>query len=239
MKYVKANSDLIIGFDFMVGDELVVPEVNSVKLYLSDNDGPITSYNPKDISTTNAQTHVDITFPASVNDKTLPTELRYLHLRYTVNGVSYEISDTYMVVARTQFPVTPKDIRDLLGVSISELPSDAIDIVASYQNLQVDMKSYDTEALFTSGAAGLLKLIEALKIRAALDVLPGLPLRALQKKQADNVSGSRFSKVDWEKLEADLRGRYMTIINEISPLETVAATVWAQQAFGTDPVTGA
>lgn len=240
MQYVQAGTDLLYTFTFMKGQEIVVPDSASVFLRLYGNDdNMIDPYDPKAVTTTGSQTKIDITLEAAVNGKTWDTEFRRLEISYKVGGSDFLAVFPYMIVDRAKFPLSPADVRQEMGLSETELEDDKVDFVEAYLSVQEDIPEVDTELLFETGDTKLRALLKAIKLKACLHILPSLPLRAVQKEQADNVTYSRFAKIDWEKLEKSLTEKYLKVISEVLPSVGVTGTTVFVTASGTDPITGA
>lgn len=235
-KYVTAGSASVHHVDFLVGGELVVP--TSASYTLTKNDGTALQTNSP-LTVTSTTTGVDITISSGNNTVSLPNEVRYLSVKFVYGGTTYTIDQYYLLRSNTRFPLSPDDVRAVLGLQSSELDDSNIDILRAYDLVQSDVEDVDLAAVLSGGTALLPTLIEAVKIKAAMVSTVGIEASMFQMEQADNTLYKRFASVDFNAIRGDLSGRYSQLLALLADEDTTAGAVTISQlAFGTDPVTG-
>ena len=238
MKYVKTSSEITLYYDFIVESELVIPDYDTIFYTLYDNqDSPIPGYdNIQPEGSPLEDTAISIVIGADGNTKTHDFEVRSLRVSFQYQGKPYEIEDTYQIVDRINFPITKASVRAIVGLSSTEWDDDSIDIIGSASDLQIET-GIDVNSIISQGGSNSRKLLQLIRLRTVLNILPSLELVALQSEQADNTVAKRFSKVDFEALRARILGEYEALLEEVT-----GGTTYPVVSFivftDTDPVTG-
>ena len=129
--------------------------------------------------------------------------------------------------------------HDQCGLSEDELTNDKIDLVKAYHDIQLEeqLEGVDVDTILEGGTSNVKNVIEAIKYRAALNIIPAIELLAIQSIQADNVNLRRFEKVDFQNMRDTLYGLYTIYISGIAEANDVSLT-YARTSVGTDAVTG-
>jgi len=240
VQYVLKDTDASFHLDFLLDGNLVVPDTSSVRLTLTEPDGTVlTGYNDISLSPTVGESFVVFETTALANSKSNDYELRQARVDYTVDTRPFTQFLNYRIVDRINLPVNPTDVRKVLGISDDEWPDSNVDIVDAYSKVQLEetLDGVDTEAILNGGTALVSYLIEAIKLKAAIDILPVLELVATQSQQADNVSFRRFEKVDFPYIRKNLMDRYSIAISQTVGQADITLTL-ATTGVGTDAVTG-
>lgn len=235
-KYVTAGSASLHHVDFMVGGELAVPA--SATYTLTKNDGTAIQTNAP-ITLPADATGVDISISGANNTPTLPNEVRYLTVKFVVNGITHTTEQYYLLRTNTKFPLSFDDVRAVIGLQASELDDSQIDIMRAYDLVQEDAEGVDLSAILSGGTALLPTLIEAVKLKAAMVSTTGIEASMFQMEQADNTLYKRFASIDFGSIRGDLSGRYAQLLAYLLGEDTATLAVSISQlAVGTDPVTG-
>ena len=240
MQYVKTDTDTSIYVEFLLDNQLVVPDAGSATATLTEADGtPLSGYDGVSLVPGAVDSFVVVDILAAANARLNDYELRLLTINYSVNSKPVVLNLSYLVVDRVSFPVSPKDVRLLIGVDEDELANESIDIISAYEDLKSEdeLDGFDLDTLLVGGTSSVRELVDAIKYKAALNILPTLELIAVQSLQADNVSFRRFEKVDFDKLRHTLNAEYGKKISRIVGDSSTNLT-YALVSTGTDAVTG-
>jgi len=240
MRYVAASKPYTQHIDFIVNGELVTP--TSATLTITRNDGSIVgSYDAATLTIPPSATSVDVTISGTDNGMTLPYEVRYIAVDFIYNGHVYYTTDVYQLRTQTNFPLDPQTIRNLLGVTESEIPDSAFDIIGSYQQVQADVPGVNLDLILEGGTALFPVLVNAVALRAAMDQGTTIQNNMFQMEQADNTLYRRFENIDFDELRNSLSARYYLLLRQLLGEDTstggVAPTLLSV-VTGADPVTG-
>lgn len=238
MLYIQTDTGHSFFFEFKFEEELIVPDTGSVTITLSKLDNvAITGYDAKAITPPVGESYAVLLIDSTVNDKTTDFEMRQLRVNFTYNSQPFEEYINYQIVDRVNIPVTTSEVRQVLGVDDSDIPDEYFDLINSFHNVDADLESLDLETEIQSGSSTVRDLLQSIKYKAALDVIPALQLAVNQSEQADNVVYKRFVDVDFEKLKIDINTKYSdSITKAIEGTSTSLTYMVATQ--DTDAVTG-
>ena len=233
MRYELAGNDVAVLVEFTLDGEFVTPDEDSVSYIVRNTVGTIV------VSTTALDptgSQIFITVPAIVNALASghKFENRYVIVSYTVGGVPRTLKYLYRIAAWANYTSTEDDVRSMLGVRRSELPDDEIGLYEAYLDVGKDVGE---EALDAALGSASRSANEAITAKAALNVLPGLPLRVAQAEGDGTLSFQRFAKADWFRLEEQIRSWYDQAVLTVTSSEgtTVVLDVVGTR---TDPITG-
>jgi hypothetical protein len=234
-----AGIAVIVPFDILVDGNFVSPDVGTVTYTLRDNTAlPVSGQTTVPVTTTVNQTSVTISITSSYNSKTLTTENRWVDLNFQVAGKAYTLTYAYTLVDYLPIRATEADVRALIGCSYSELPDSDIDLITAFYDLADQTTVASLTAALTGGGRTSMVANRSIAAKAAMLILPSLQLRVNLLEKSDGSSFSRFTKMDWEKLEASLSAISSEIIGVTSPSSSASA-VFLFTNLPTDPVTGA
>ena len=236
MKYVLTNSSSTLHIDFVVDGELVVPV--SPTITLTDNTGAaLSGFDGATISLGDpTDSFANISIVNTANVKTLVFEFRTAKIDFTFNSTPYTIYLKYGLADRLDIPVTPDEVRTVIGLSDDEWSDDQMDIQLAYISVDADLANSASD-IIDAGSTLLRSLIEAIKLRTVIDILPAIELMALQATAADNTSANRFSNIDFEALRANINARYAKALLVVDASDGEIPTM-AVLGLGTDALTG-
>ena len=236
MEYVLAGSASTLHIDFIVDGELVVPVTPTITL--SGNDGvAISGFNGLAITLGDpSDTFANVAITTAANTKTLVFEFRTALINFQYNSKNYSTRIKYGLATRLDIPVMEDEVRAIIGLTEEEWPNNQIDIQAAYLTVD-DAISASASNIIDGGTALLRDLIEAIKLRAIIDVLPAVELMANQSIQVDNTVASRFSKIDFAVLRKNIEDRYSSALLGIEASVGTVPDI-AILGEGDDPVTG-
>jgi len=192
-------------FPILVNGEYATPDAGTVTYSLRDNLGALISAQT-DVALSNVGTDAFVNIDASYNTKVLKTELRTAILKFFVNGYPYQITQAYRIADWLNITASPDDVRTLFAFSRTELPDEAIDFYESYLILDNQLGGTVLSDALSSGTIKAKYANDALAYRAAFDLLPSAPLRALRKEAVGTSSYERFSHVDFDDLHDKIVG---------------------------------
>jgi len=224
----------------MVDNELVVPDDGSVTATITTVDGTVkTGFNNLSLTPDANQAFVVLDVPSSVTTKANNFELCQITISFLHNSKPHKQYIDYRVVDRVNIPVSADEVRATLGLSVDEWSDDNIDLVTSFAEVGQELtdQGLDIETILTSGASTVRNLLNAIKYKAALGIVPVLEMIAVQSLQADNVSFKRFDKVDFQELRYRLDKQYVAELDVITSQNDINLT-YTTTGLGTDAVTG-
>lgn len=131
-------------------------------------------------------------------------EARTLTWNYTTDTGLVSDRITYRVQKPIPFPVSTDGVRAKLGIEPHELRDDEIDLVSAYSELVALVPDGSTAIYETAGDRNTIILIHAIEAVAALTYLPALQLKIAQRESGGTNEFSRFTKIDWDRIESDL-----------------------------------
>lgn len=218
-----AGEDITINMDVMVDDQFAKSDTGTVLVTLRDNQGLILPDWSRKVLPDPTGSVVSFVIPAAIN--TLPTgqiQTRYIRIEYKVNQRQYSHDLTYRLTDFLPLTSSPDGVRARVGATRTELPDSDIDIYGAYYSLShaynpmllVALNSADISAVFANNAV---------EIKAALDVIPGLQQKILQSETQDNAEFTRM-KMDMARLAALLESQLLTELNSITEISTGITT---------------
>ncbi|RQR63891.1 hypothetical protein DIE18_07095 [Burkholderia sp. Bp9125] len=242
MQWFQAGEDLTFEVELMAGGVQAQPDAGSVTYTVRDQSGAVLAgldHAALDVPGTTAQ----ILLPAHVNGITAgnDTETRFVFLAFKTSGQSRQQQVAYGLHPFIPMSADADAVRGLMGVSVDELPDEAIDLIPAYYSLRADYGTDFTNALVVGDSRTRSAANRALAARAAIDALPSFQLRLVQSKQVENSNFSRWDWVDLDKLKEDLTTQLGASLAQLS--DTLARTVAVTPTIfvvssPTDPVTG-
>lgn len=237
MKYAADGQTYVYHVDFHVNGELVHPSAASYTV--RDNAGAIVnSLEDETITLGATDTGANITLNGTTNTGTLPNELRYIEVSFVYAAATYSAVDFYMLRANMRFPLKPDEVKAAVGLGSQEYPDDQIDIFNAFFLVQSEVTDVNLTTVLETGSANLPHLINAVKYKAALLLVPALQSATMQMEQADNTLYKRFMEIDFDSIAAGLAGLYSQAVNSLRGLQEPAIPVLSLLAQGTDPLTG-
>lgn len=236
MLHFTSGEDITVPVAFTRGGEPFVPDALNLVWYLRDQTG--TAGGTTSLTCTN--TYADILVLAAQN--ALPGGQRFTKRFVCVSGTHggkpFTIVVPYTLAPWKNFTVTAQEVRDFIGVDAGELDDNSIDLLDAYFAV-VDSVGDET-ILATALASGLKAETQAntaIRMKAALMVLPSLQLRLSQAESDGSLTLERLKDLDLAgtaKLARLNYGAVMTALSGRTTQERVAFIVTTP----TDPVTG-
>jgi hypothetical protein len=236
-----AGSDITIPVRFERLGEPTIPTVGSVKYTLRGHDGlPIVGHTDVSVTTTTTTTSINLPLPAAVNTASLRIEKRHLFITYEVAGATYQMALSYRLVPFLNHTVTKDKVRSQFGgIAKHHLPDDDIDLVRAYLQIEEKVGQSTLDTALASGTVLEITANDAILWQAALDVLPSVQLRIMQKETDGALSFERGDLASsLPMLEESLRQKLLAAVNTISGRTTESLPLIAF-ALPTDPITGA
>lgn len=236
-EYVQVSKAHAYKINFVVDGEPVTP--SSAMFTLTRNDGTVMGGFDESALTIGADaTSVIVSIPGSANAATLDSELRYCTTEFVYDGKTYILRDFYFLRSELNFPLSPNDVRAALGLSSSELPDASIDIIHSYDQVQLDLPDVSLSNILETGSDLIPTLIDAVKYKAALEAATVIQSTMLQMEQADNTLYRRFAEVDFDGIMANLAKKYSLALLRLSGATDSTTATLVIVTADTDNITG-
>lgn len=201
--WFEAGTDVTVPIDFIVDGDFVEPD--SATFVVRGHDGASLA--------TGSVSNKQVTVAAASNAISSAWENRYISVTFIYGGGTHTLKASYRLSDFLPLTGTPQGVRDTLGVDSRELPDDAIDLNEAYFQLLEVGGAGISEALTLTGQRNQ-SVNMAVVLRAALNVLPSLPLRLMISVREEDSSASRLSKIDFDKLEAGLYSALADLTNK-------------------------
>ena len=202
---VTAGDAVTLVFPILVNGEYTTPDAGSVYYSLRDNTGALVSGQTQ-VALTNVGTDAFVNIASTYNAKVLTTEIRTVILKFTVGSHPYQLIQAYRITDWLNITAVPEDVRRLFAFSRTELPDEDVDFYEAYLILDETLGGTILSNALSSGTIKAKYANDALTYRAAFDLLPSAPLRALRKEAAGTASYERFSHVDFTELHDKIVG---------------------------------
>lgn len=235
------GSSATLQLRFERNGEPIIPTNGSVFYTVRGHDGtPISGLVDQAVATGPSATSADITISALVNATTRRVEKRFVTYKFVANGQPYEYTFSYRLVPFLNITVSKDQVRSAVGgVGRVELRDDEIDLVRAYLQIENTVTQTVLEAALDLGDVNEMQANDAVLWQAALNVLPIIKLRVMQKEVDGPISFQRGDIADLlAQLEADLQSKLLASLNLVSG-RTTSATPMIVFALPTDVITGA
>lgn len=233
--YFLEDEDVLVYVPFIINDEYVVPDTDSVTYTLRDNDGTaVTGQIDIPVSTGASQTSISITIDAAYNTKDAEKyfENRILNVKGTSDAKPFNLNFLYRLTEALPVLLDPENVRNILGVSLSELPDADIDVYKNYFTL-LDQYGDDFKTALVSGGPPALFSEAAIYLSTAKILIPSLKLRVAQLETDGVVRFSRFANIDWEALSDEISEQLVEAIENVG-VATVEALELGEFGSSTD-----
>lgn len=233
MKYFASGERVNINIDFIINDEYFTPTVGTVKYTLKDNSNlPIAGQVNVPIVTTATTTNVVLDLLASYNIKEAEKsfEYRFLEISGLTDGKPFIIRERYRLIDSNVMLLDPENVRLVLGVNSSELPDRDIDVYTSYFKFN-NLYGEDFRNKFSSGDISALYAEAMVYLDTALNLLPSLRLKVAQNESDGVVKFGRFTRIDWDALEAQLRNKLEEALDGTGVSTTIEPTLGVLGSF--------
>jgi hypothetical protein len=234
MDYI-AGTTIAVPVSFTVDGKPRVPDANSAGYVLYGHSG--TQLTTGSITTGAAQTSAIVSIADTHNTITNPFEKRTLVVTWLTSGVPFRTRINYRLTPFLNHTVTTNKVRALLGINLSELPDDDIDILAAYFRVENELGSAVFSAALSAGDHTELAVNDAITCEAALALLPGLQFRFAQRETDGQVGFDRIQIRDWKTVRHDLLQARTAAFDVVLGREGTYTAILV--ATGTDAITGA
>lgn len=208
-------------------------------LYNQDGDVVLSETTP----IIDGQLSYTINIPAGSNTLTKPL-FEQMTLEWEYDTAIEAVTDSYSYVlhAAIGFPVSTDGVRNMLGVSVDEVPDNDINLFQGYLSfIQLVGEDADLETYRASGDLNSFKVARSIEAATALALLPTLQLRLPKKYDSGTSSYERWTTIDWEGLYSEISSvlvagaEVVTFDVELWPL----IDIFGLSDVGIDPITGA
>lgn len=233
-----SGKSLSLYLEFKKDGEFVQPDPGSIYLTIRNHQGtPISGYDGA-VQPNVTGTTLLLTIPQAVNQTVGARENRFVRIDFTAGGTPLFIEARYKLTTFIPINATPEDVRNILGLREKELKDSEIDLYEAYFQL-VDNAPLLLDALKASDSRTLYAN-RAIALKAAIELIPSMPIRTLKEESLNNASAVRAS-IDWELLAAQLSGQLSDSLELIveEAVVSVGATPLLVLSIPIDPVTNA
>lgn len=240
MNYATVNKDYSLRIDYTDGlNDLVSPFEVFITITGNGSNTPIGIYDELSIDVAENDTYTVLLIPSTVNQKSLDLEFRFVDVKLVdQEGKIYHKRYSYILREDIKLPIDASDVLALIGISEPEYHK-YVDLYRAYDEVSNELSSSLTVSdLVTSGSSSVTYIIEAVKLKAAINTSIGFQTFILQSEQADNTVYKRFSSVNFSDIDRKLEANYnKAIANVLGTAGTPEISLFLA-VTGTDPVTG-
>lgn len=167
--------------------------------------------------------------------------VRYVYVTFTSNGKPYKLKKIYRVVDPVYFTAEPQDVRDVFGVSSSELDDESIDLMENYINLSTKMGEVFVEAI-SSGDLSNIRANRLLVLTTALNLFNSIRLRLVESESSGTNSYLRSLKYsNLEELKQAIKDEIASLEEDLTGLADNITDNYVPYHLGTrspDAITG-
>lgn len=237
---VTSGTSLELRFTFTVNKDYVSPTSATYTLY-GRSGTVVAGMSDVVISLSPGANSAGITIPYFYNelDGTNRIETRQVRVTYIVDNVRYYIEKKYRIIPQMNVHVEGHDVLNELGLFEEDYDPNSISLVNAYLHVENVLGQTQLETYLSQGSLNTLRANDAIKIRAAIDLIPSLMMRVGARHVTDNVQFHRFEGPDWELLKKRLLVQYEKALQPL--LEQTGSTTERAYILTTeraDPVTG-
>lgn len=167
--------------------------------------------------------------------------LRYVYVTFKSRGKPYKLRKIYNIIDEFYFTATPNDVRDVFGVSDSELSDDSIDLVKNYIILSTKMGDIFTNAI-KAGDLSNIRANRLLVLTTALSLFNSIRLRLVESESSGTNSYLRSLKyANLDELEQAIKDEIADIEEDITGIADISMENYTPYHLGTrspDAITG-
>lgn len=230
MMWFEADNDVTIPVDYLVDGEFVVPD--SATYTVRAHDGSVLDSGSMPASANSETLTISAANNAILND----WENRYVKLEFIYSGQTYYRVVTFQLSSFLPITATEDEVRALIGLNGQELPDRDIDLYGAYFRL-VDLHGDGIETALTEAGSRNAAVNQAIALKAALEIVDSIPLRALITVRSEDSTASRSTDIDFDAIGRRLEVRLSTVVTD-----ALGATPASQVIFDfsspTDPFSG-
>jgi hypothetical protein len=225
--------------EYFQGGEYVVPDEGSVSYTLYDNSGAaIVAQTDVAVATDNTSQQSQITISGTYHTIAggKSFEQRTLRVKYKRDGKDYTTEQWYYVTGNLNLRVRPQEVLLLLGIREGEALLEEVDLVQAYFKVSSALGSTVFGTALSSGGITQIKVNEAVKITAALDLAAVIELKAF-RKFGNELNYSRFEKIDFAGIRATLKSNLADALSAATNVVSTAPSLFTVTQ-PVDPLTG-
>lgn len=225
--------------EFFQQGEYVVPDEGSVSYTLYDNAGAaIGAQTDQAVATDNTTQTAQITIAGTYHTigASMDFEQRKLIVSYEIEGKAFTTEQWYYVTGNLNLRVRPQEVLQLLGIREGEALLEEIDLVQAYFKVSSAMGASVFSTALSSGGIAQIKVNEAIKITAALDLAGVIELKAF-RKFGNELNYSRFEKIDFNGIRAGLRNSLADALSAATGTASTSPSLFTVTQ-PVDPLTG-
>lgn len=184
-----------------------------------------------------------IEIPAVNNVLTNPLFEQFtLEWSYTTASEAIDGEVKYTLHAAINFPVSEDGVRNLLGVTAEEVPSNEINLFEGYLSfLSIVGEATDLSAYEGAGTFDSFQITKAIEAATALLIFPSIQIRLPKIYDSGTSSYERWTTIDWAALHGELNAKLYAGVEVVdAEIELVPVIdIFVLSDRGTDPTTGA
>lgn len=212
--------------EFQIGDYTYAPDFGTVSVSLKDHEGV-------EVHSSDVPFDADYSIPQDILNVSGSDILSFFKLTVRFTSENRLRIFTDIVRVHTDFMITsePANVRNLIGLSVEELPDKEIDFIYSFSEL-VDEIGID---LLNDTNARVNKLI---LLHEAVRHLPALGLKTLKSNEIDDTKKSRLSNIDIKAVQETITAQYWAHKQTFESVPELAQEPLLEFVSRTDPFTG-
>lgn len=224
--------------EFKKDGEFVIPDPGSIKLTIRSNSGLVVGGYDKQAQVGVLSSTWLLAVPGAVNITNEEREARYIIVDFTSGNYPCSFRVSYRLTAFLPIQVLPQDVRTLLGLREEELKDFEVEIYDAYFALLRSNPALG--ANLVTGNDATMYANKAIALKAALLVMPSVPLRAAKQDSLNNATLLRAT-IDYGKLQAELEGQLSDALANMGSVTAIsyAATPLLLLTTPVDPITNA
>jgi len=232
-----SDQDVVLVVPFLWNDEPFIPDASSATWSLRDAAGVLVGGYTDVALVTTGVTKISITVPAAENALAGRFEKRTVVVKALRNGYPWSVSVPYKIHPWLNHTVSPEDVRNFIGVGMSELPDSSIDLLGAYVRLEATLTQSVLNDALTAGGSEEQVANNAVLGHAVLLLLPALRQRLLLKK-ADGPLRADRDTLDFSALAGTAQAYIADAVSILLGVQDSFADAFITFSEPTDPITG-
>lgn len=227
---VVVNQSAIFPLNLILDSEYVTPDENSEVTYsiLKMDGGVIEDFSDLQLEKpeTGWGSVLKIPLPSELNafdSESQSFTIRHVVARVLLKGIYHTFKSSYRVNEFPLYTATCDDVRNVFGLSVSELPDEKIDLNSQYFKLINEYGSVFKESFYGEGNLPF-KANRILALSMALTFANALPLLAIQTESDGTDKIARFEKsINFASQIASAKSELGGLLDDINGVDSTSS----------------
>lgn len=251
-QYVISGESALISIDLTNSDgDYIVPDDSVYSYKITDNKGNILQ-SEQDVTIESGgsgednlvlkdQVIIQTDEETNTKEESSLFATRYVIVTFNSSGRPYRVKKTYKISDELYYTANKQEVRDVFGVSESELPDESIDLNTTYFEIVSSLGEVFTNAILAEDLSNF-RANRLLVLKTALKLFNSLKLRLVESESSGTNKYLRNLKyANLEELKAAIEDEIAALEENLTGASTALTENYTPFHLGTqspDPITG-